>query len=201
MTFVCTFEPARPKYGRTSLKEVDLAMMSFYFALIETDEQRGKFEYIYENYYGLMYHTAFSLTQDRQLAEDAVHETCLKIIDSIDTMRVDNKKELASYLCILTRSRTIDYLRRWCNKENSPAEVHIKPLSEVGAETVVLSSLQLEQVLQQLATMPEKYRTPLILRVKGYSIQEIAQFLKLSEGTVKTRIFRARQVLRYSFGD
>lgn len=199
MTFACTFEPARPKYGRTFLKEVDPAMMSFYFALIETDEQRGKFEYIYENYYGLMYHTAFSLTQDRQLAEDAVHETCLKIIDSIDTMRVDNKKELASYLCILTRSRTIDFLRRWCNKENSPLETLIEPLSEAGTETTVLSSIQLEQAFQQLAAIPEKYRSPLTLRAKGYSLQDIAQFLNLSEGTVKTRIFRARQMLRRSF--
>lgn len=176
-------------------------MISLYFSLIETDEQRETFRSIYENYYGLMYHTALSVTHDRQLAEDAVHETCLRIIELIDTIRTEDKKQLAAYLRLLTRSRTIDYLRRWCNKENSPTEVHIKPLSEVGAETVVLSSLQLEQALQQLAAIPEKYRIPLTLRVKGYSIQEIAQFLNLSEGTVKTRIFRARQVLRHSFED
>lgn len=174
-------------------------MMSFYFALIETDEQRGKFEYIYENYYGLMYHTAFSLTQDRQLAEDAVHETCLKIIDLIDTMRVDNKKELTSYLCILTRNRTIDFLRRWCNRESNTLEADTEHSFEIDAETVALSSIQLEQALQQLAAMPEKYRVPLILRVKGYSIQGIARFLGLSKGTVKSRIFRARHMLKKSF--
>lgn len=176
-------------------------MMPFYFALIETDEQRGKFEDIYDRYYGLMYHTAFSLTQDRQLAEDAVHETCLQLINSIDTIRVENKKELASYLCILTRSRTIDYLRRWSKNENSLPEAYAEPSSEAGAETVVLSSLKLEQALQQLADMPQEYRAPLVLQVKGYSVREIARTLGLSEGAVKTRIFRARQALRHSFAD
>lgn len=176
-------------------------MMLFYLTLIETDEQRGKFEYIYKNYYGLMYHIAISLTQDRQLAEDAVHETCLRLIDLIDTVRVDDRKQLASYLCILTRNRTIDYLRRWCNKGKRAPETYIEATSNDEPETVVLSSLQLEQAVLQMEGMPEKYRTPLTLKVKGYSIQEIAQFLNLSEGTVKTRIFRARQTLRNSFED
>lgn len=176
-------------------------MMLFYFALIETDEQREKFEYIYESYYGLMYHIAISLTQDRQLAEDAVHETCLSLIDLIDEVRVDDKKQLASYLCILTRNRTIDYLRKWCNKEQGASEAYMEAASHDEPETVVLSSLRLEQAVQKLAAMPEKYRTPLTLKIKGYSIQEIAQFLNLSEGTVKTRIFRARQMLRRSFED
>lgn len=84
-------------------------MISLYFSLIETDEQRETFRSLYENYYGLMYHTALSVTHDRQLAEDAVHETCLRIIELIDTIRTEDKKQLAAYLRLLTRSRTIDF--------------------------------------------------------------------------------------------
>lgn len=47
--------------------------------------------------------------------------------------------------------------------------------------------------------MPEEYRIPLTLQVKGYTIREIAQTLGLTEGAAKTRIHRARQMLRRSF--
>jgi RNA polymerase sigma-70 factor (ECF subfamily) len=45
--------------------------------------------------------------------------------------------------------------------------------------------------------LPEKYRAPLVLRdVEGKSYDEIAQILRTSEGTVKSRINRARNFLR-----
>lgn len=175
-------------------------MIFFYAALMETEEQRSKFEAIYAKYYGLMYRTAFSITRNAHHAEDCVHETCLTLIDRIDDLRVDAGKEFVSYLRTLTRNRTIDYLRKWCRGKSDPADDAAEyPSAKALPEEVVLSSLHLEQALNQLSRMPEKYRGPLTLKVKGYSIQEIAILLNLSEGTVKTRIFRARQILSKAF--
>ena len=48
-----------------------------------------------------------------------------------------------------------------------------------------------------ISTLPEKYRAPMVLRdVEGKSYDEIAQILETSEGTVKSRISRARGFLR-----
>jgi RNA polymerase sigma-70 factor (ECF subfamily) len=52
-------------------------------------------------------------------------------------------------------------------------------------------------VQRAIGTLPEKYRAPLILRdVDGRSYDEIARILETSEGTVKSRISRARGFLR-----
>ena len=54
-----------------------------------------------------MYKVAYELTKDQRLAEDAVHETMVNIIEDIDTIRMDNPKELKSYLYLVTKSKTI----------------------------------------------------------------------------------------------
>ena len=52
-------------------------------------------------------------------------------------------------------------------------------------------------VARAIATLPEKYRAPLVLRdVEERSYEEIARILQMSEGTVKSRINRARSFLR-----
>jgi RNA polymerase sigma-70 factor, ECF subfamily len=52
-------------------------------------------------------------------------------------------------------------------------------------------------VARAIATLPDKYRAPLVLRdVEGRSYDEIARILEMSEGTVKSRINRARSFLR-----
>jgi RNA polymerase sigma-70 factor (ECF subfamily) len=52
-------------------------------------------------------------------------------------------------------------------------------------------------VTRAISTLPDKYRAPLVLRdVEGKSYEEIARILETSEGTVKSRISRARGFLR-----
>ena len=87
-------------------------MRAFYLATLETQEQKNRFDYLYRKYSELMYKVALSITQSCDLAEDAVHETFLQVINEIDILRMDNEKELKSYLYIITRERTIDFLRK-----------------------------------------------------------------------------------------
>ncbi len=137
-------------------------MIFFYAALMETEEQRSKFEAIYEKYYGLMYHVAFSITRNPHHAGDCVHETCLTLIDKIDELRVDAEKEFISYLCTLTRRRSIDYLRKWRRGEGDATDDTDDTVESVGStaspEDVTLSGIHLEQALEQLSRMPEMYR-------------------------------------------
>ena len=88
-------------------------MLVFYLAAIDNDESKNKFEYIYHKYYRFMLRTASSIIRDSSLAEDAVHETFVQLLKEIDSLRIDNEKSLQSYLYILTRERTIDFLRKW----------------------------------------------------------------------------------------
>ena len=73
-------------------------MLAFYVAILDTEEQKDKFTEIYTTYYGMMYQVARAITHDDKLAEDALHETCLELIEKIDSIRTDNAKQLAYYL-------------------------------------------------------------------------------------------------------
>jgi len=68
-----------------------------------------------------------------------------------------------------------------------------KPLPDAN----LVDTEQRRVVKRAISTLPEKYRAPLVLRdVEGKSYEEIAQILQTSEGTVKSRINRARNFLR-----
>jgi RNA polymerase sigma-70 factor (ECF subfamily) len=71
------------------------------------------------------------------------------------------------------------------------------PDSKPLADTELVDAERRTAVQRAISTLPEKYRAPLILRdVDGRSYDEIAQILQTSEGTVKSRISRARGFLR-----
>lgn len=57
--------------------------MLIYVQMIETPQDKSKFEAIYEEYYGLMYHTAYKYLKHEQDAEDAVHHAFVKIAENI----------------------------------------------------------------------------------------------------------------------
>ena len=68
-----------------------------------------------------------------------------------------------------------------------------RPLQDVS----LVDSERRRVVKRAISTLPEKYRAPLVLRdVEGKSYDEIAAILRTSEGTVKSRINRARNFLR-----
>jgi RNA polymerase sigma-70 factor (ECF subfamily) len=59
-----------------------------------------------------------------------------------------------------------------------------------------------DRISTAIDELPEKYREPIVLRhAADLSYEEIAEALELPIGTVKTRIFRARDALRQSLGD
>ncbi len=178
-------------------------MLTFYLAALETEAQKRTFESLYTTYYPMMLKTAMSILKDQALAEDAVHETFLQILREIDTLRIDNPYRLKAYLYLLTRERTIDFLRRW-KRQKEEVPLPEEPWAEDDApepEEIVLTRMQLEQAIRTLGDMPEIYRRALTLRVKGYAIKEIAAMLHCSESNAKVRILRARRMLLKAFSE
>ena len=172
-------------------------MLYIYLAMMDDDMQRSKFEFIYHTYYGMMYKIAYELIQDPRLAEDAVHETMVAIIEDIDTIRMDNSKELKSYLYLVTKSKTIDFIRKWEKRKTSlyPADAVPETNCIDSPDEVALTKITLQKALLALNELPDKYRIALIMKVKGYTLKDIAQFTNTSEANVKNRIHRARKYI------
>lgn len=176
----------------------------FYLAALDSDDDKNKFEYIYRKYYRFMLHTAAGIIKNPTLAEDAVHETFVQLLRGIDTLRIDNERALKSYLYMVTRERSIDFLRKWERRRGAQPDYESLAAAldnYAEPEEVALTNLQLDKAIALLDEMPLIYRQTLVLRVKGYSIREIAKITDSSESNVKTRIHRARAMLLKSFGE
>lgn len=174
-----------------------LSMLFIYLSMMDDDAQRSKFENIYHTYYGMIYKIACKVTKNQSLAEDAVHETMVAIIEDIDTIRMDNPKELKSYLYLVTKSKSIDFMRKWDKHKTSlyPADDVPEDNSFDSPDEVALSKITLQKALLALNELPEKYRITLTMKVKGYSIKDIARLTNTSESNVKNRIHRARKYI------
>lgn len=177
-------------------------MFFVYLSSLTSDEQRTKFEQLYQKYFSFMYRTALKVTRNPSLAEDAVHETFLQILKEIDAIRLENDASLKYYLYTITRERSIDFLRKWERRKNSSAEYSESIPDCSGAanpDTFVLTRAALDSALDTLHRMPDVYRYSLILSVRGYSIREIAHITHCSESAAKSHIYRARQKLLAAF--
>lgn len=172
-------------------------MLALYISLLDTEEQISKFEHIYTKYKGLMFYTANGVLHDSYLAEDAVHETFLDIIRIIDSIRANNEKELSQFLKTLTHHKAVDIIRKCSSQKKSDTEIETLETikSDVNAETIVIDKIDYENMLLLVQSMDEKYKTPLLLKVQGYKISEIAEILNISPGNVKVRLHRARKVI------
>lgn len=163
--------------------------MMVYFQIIETSEDRSKFERLYEEYRGLMYHVAYEILHNQQDAEDAVHQAFLKIAEIIET--VDGKicPKTRSYVVTIVENKAIDMYRR---KQRYPQE-ELNP-DYVGITIEYEGSNVLTKCMAQL---PPRYRAVLLLKhFHGYSSKETARILNLTEANVIKIDQRAKQRLR-----
>ena len=174
-------------------------MISLYLSIVDTEEDRDKVVFIYENFYSFMCYTAGQvLGNSSHDVEDTVHNAMLKIIDHLDMIDIGNAGK-AKYLCgIIARNLARDHLKLKDNQTVPIDEtVYDTPDNSDTPEEIIVRKNIYEILLKAIDTLDEKYRDVCILKfVNGYKEREIAELLNISHGTVSTRIFRAKQILR-----
>lgn len=130
-------------------------------------------------------------------AEDAFQATFLTLCRKADTIR--DHRVLSSWLYevayrIAIRARASAARRR--EQEEQGAVLGVKATTPEQERTVGLNDLQ-PVLHDEVNRLPEKYRLPIILSyLQGKSNEEVAELLEWPVGTVKGRLFRARNLLR-----
>jgi len=96
----------------------------------------------------------------------------------------------------------VDRSQQHSRKREIPLESFDQPFegfssSEPGAEQAILGKQMGAQLEKLMAALPEKLRAPLILSANDeMSPREVAATLGINEAAVRSRVFRARQILR-----
>lgn len=151
----------------------------------------------------------FRMLGRREEAEDLAQEVFVQVFKAIDQFRGDSKLSTWIYRIAvnLCKNRTKYLARRHAGSEDDvDAMADRAPLStakgvsvgDVGRPDELVEGMQLEVVVKRaIAQIDTDFRQVLILRdVEDMSYEEIAAVTGLAEGTVKSRIHRARGQLR-----
>lgn len=147
----------------------------------------------------LVYRIAYSVLRRHHEAEDATQETFLRVLRySSKLAAVEDPK---TWLARIAWRVAVDRVRK-IRKQEFALDDPDKPPPELAsgdasAEEAVEGG-RLGEVLQKLiAALPEKLRAPLILSaIEEMSPKEVAATLNLNEAAVRSRIFRARHILK-----
>lgn len=189
--------PARPPVSEQSA-EADLIARAI-------AGETAAFERIMRRYNQKLFRTARSILMQDADAEDAVQETYLRAWRELASFRSD--ASLSTWLVRIAVNESLGRLRRR-SAQVIPLDAAMNTIEpEVQASLCVADQLQPESgaIRAQLRTLletridrlPEVFRTVFILRmVEEMTVEEVAESLGIQEATVRTRLFRARSLLR-----
>lgn len=167
--------------------------MVIYLSMIDSAEDRCKFEIIYENYRNLMFYAADSILHSQRDAEDIVHDAFLKIIEIIEEIDDPKSPQTKALIVTITEHKAIDLYRKHNRKTVVAFDEAYIGFPEYSQIQHVIEA---DHLAKAIATLPSKYREVLLLRYyQGYSMEEIATMLSITRENVKKRIQRARSKL------
>lgn len=105
-----------------------------------------------------------------------------------------------TYLYRMTINRSYDYLRSW-NYKNTVLTMKIQTIFQgaSSAEKQAITNSEQQQIGHAVLVLPIKYREVIVLYYyKDMKVETIAEILNCSVNTVKTRLRRGREKLKYS---
>jgi RNA polymerase sigma factor (sigma-70 family) len=154
-------------------------------------------EMLYRRYAKSMFNLCLIYESDRDNAKDILQEAFIKIFRNIDSF--DRKSPLTSWMKKIITNTAIDYYRKNCREAHFiPLESINQPLSK---EESIDSILNTQDIISQVKRLPDGARMIFQLyAIEGYSHKEIAHLLKISVGTSKSQINRAKQLLQHWMG-
>jgi len=186
---------------KISNKEIDLSLVR---RVKKGDYQA--FDLLVLKYQSRIIATAFKYVKERQLAEDIAQEAFIKSYKSIDSFR-----EESSFYTWVYRI-TVNTAKNYLVSSKRKNEVMISDLSEndyfypekinVDSPQEILKASELRDlILEALSSLGEETRTALSLReFDGLSYEQIAEIVKCPVGTVRSRIFRGREMIEDVIG-
>lgn len=169
--------------------------MLIYLSIIDSEEEKDKFEKIYEKYKKLMFYIANQILQDEQLSEDAVHNAFLKIIDNLDKIIEINSPRTKGFIVIIVKRISINIYNKRKREE----------ISDINDEGYKFNSLDVSiENIGEYSNLGEALRRlseidlqiMLLKYSHGFSIKEISNILDIKEVNLYKRNKRALNKLK-----
>jgi RNA polymerase sigma-70 factor (ECF subfamily) len=161
-----------------------------------TREEEAEFTELVQRQSRFAFRVAYAVLLNAHDAEDSVQETFLKLYRNGGWQKAENER---AFLARAAWRVAVDHRRAARTAETvMDAEAQVDPASsQPGPEQAVVAANQHALVHAMIDALPEELRLPLVLSAtEELNSREIALILGIPEGTVRTRLQRARQMLR-----
>lgn len=163
-------------------------------------DSHQRFEKLLQPHLKQLYRLAYRFTGQRDDAEDLVQDLLLKLYPRMD--EIQSLEKPGPWLARVLYRQYIDGLRRSQRSPvqpmgNEEAIYETRASNDAQPGEALETDMQVGLLQQALDQLNEDQRLAVMLHdVEGYSLQEIQQMLDVSQGTLKSRLSRARSKLR-----
>ena len=152
-----------------------------------------------------VYNLALSIVKKKEDAEDVTQETYLRLWRAASELKLESSLKL--YILRTARNLALDLIRKNSKRDEIDTvildaegefEIDIADDSpDSRPDESYLRKIEKEVVRRSIEELPSAAREIIVLRdIEGLSYTEIAEMLGLAEGTLKSKLFRARERLR-----
>lgn len=168
----------------------------------------GAFDLLVLKYQHKIVNLVMRYVRDPELAQDITQEAFIKAYRALPRFRGDSAFYTWMYrIAVNTAKNHLAALRRrpvdieLDLQDPEQYELHARLKETDTPEGMTLSNELMETVDRAIAALPEDLRTAIVLReLEGMSYEEIAQTMECPVGTVRSRIFRARDAIGKKIG-
>lgn len=148
---------------------------------------RQKLQELVTLYQDNLFAVAFNICKNAQDAEDVVQDTFIRYYTL--KKEFDSGQHIRAWLIRVTINRAKNVTHTFWRRNKLSLEDYMETLSFETKES--------ENLFETVMKLPEKYRIVIhLFYYEDYSVNEIAEILKLSESNVKVRLSRGRRLLR-----
>ncbi|MCU6708612.1 RNA polymerase sigma factor [Paenibacillus sp. J5C_2022] len=152
-------------------------------------------ESLVRKYWKDIWNFAFVLTNKYDAADDIAQDTFVKAFLSLESFR--GESTVKTWLLKICRNQAMNYKRSAFIRKMVSFPANRKVGEQASAESEYFQGVMLDEIWRTLLSLPRHYREVLVLELRyGLSIAEAARILNVAEGTVKSRLNRARTHMR-----
>ena len=157
---------------------------------------KGAFNFLVNKYYPRVYASLFSFTKSKEDSEDLAQQTFIKAWQQIESFRGDSAFFTWIYRIAINLAKNFvvssSYKKQKVNTSIEDAAIEITSYENI--ESVLTHNQSMTEIRDFIKTMPESLKTAFTLREsEGKSYEEISIITNTPIGTVRSRIFRARE--------
>lgn len=168
-------------------------MLGFYLSMLDTEDEKNLFEELYRKYSQDMYAVAFDILNNQADAEDAVHQSFLKIANNFTKISSIPRNEIKAYIVIICRNTSFNLYNQ--NKRDSKRKCQLNESELVDDSFFEKESI--DDLKKAIRLLDDKYKDVLYLYcLQGFSASETSKILDISVNNVRQRVMRAKQQLK-----